>query len=152
MEEAEAGFQQEWEELEAERLRLSGWERRLGDRIQVVASCATGEQAQLERERDVQRDKMHRVIDREIAVTHWEKTATQKEAKVELKKQFARHTINAAKTMAKMIDDERASSSNERWPSRRGRPASPPGPGTSRSGRPRWRDSWQSSALGSSGL
>jgi hypothetical protein len=76
MEEAEARFRQEWEELEAESLRLSDWERHLGDRIQVVASCAAEEQAQLERECDVQQDKMHRVVDREIAVTHWEKEAT----------------------------------------------------------------------------
>jgi hypothetical protein len=73
MEEADAGFRQEWEELEAERHRLSDWERRLGDRIQVVASRAAEERAQLERERNVQRGKIRRVIDREIAVTRWEK-------------------------------------------------------------------------------
>jgi hypothetical protein len=33
MEEAEAGFQREWEKLEAEHLRLSDWEHHLGDRI-----------------------------------------------------------------------------------------------------------------------
>jgi hypothetical protein len=76
MEEAEAGFRREWEKLGVEHLRLSDWERHLGDRIQVVASCAAEEQAQLERECDVQQDKMHRVVDREIAVTHWEKEAT----------------------------------------------------------------------------
>jgi hypothetical protein len=45
MEEVEAGFRLEWEELEAERLWLSDWERHLEDRIQVVASRATEEQA-----------------------------------------------------------------------------------------------------------
>jgi hypothetical protein len=45
MEEAEAGFQQEWEQLEVERDRLFDWERCLGDRIQVVASRATEERA-----------------------------------------------------------------------------------------------------------
>jgi hypothetical protein len=69
MEEAEAGFRREWERLEVERLRLSDWEHRLGDRIQVVASHAAEEWAQLEREREVQRKKMRRVIDREKAVT-----------------------------------------------------------------------------------
>jgi hypothetical protein len=44
-EEMEEGFWQEWEELEAERLRLSDWEHRLRDRIQVVASRAAEEQA-----------------------------------------------------------------------------------------------------------
>jgi hypothetical protein len=53
MEEAEAGFWREWEKLEAERLRLSDLERRLWDRIQVVASRTTEERAQLVREREV---------------------------------------------------------------------------------------------------
>jgi hypothetical protein len=100
-------FQQESEEVEAERLRLSDWEHRLGDSIQVVASRTAKERAQLERERDVQREKMRRVIDQEMAVAHREKAATRKEAEVELKEQSARHTIDAAKSMAKMIDDER---------------------------------------------
>jgi hypothetical protein len=47
MEEAEAGFQREWEKLEAECLRLSNWERHLGNRIQVVTSRAAEERAQL---------------------------------------------------------------------------------------------------------
>jgi hypothetical protein len=108
MEEAEAGFRQEWEELEAERRRLSDWERRLGDRIQVVASHAAEERAQLKREREVQRKKMRRVIDREMAVARREKAATQKEAEVELEERSTHQSIDAAKTMAKMIDDERA--------------------------------------------
>jgi hypothetical protein len=36
MEEMEAGLQQEWEELEAERHRLADWEHRLGERIEAV--------------------------------------------------------------------------------------------------------------------
>jgi hypothetical protein len=51
---------------------------------------------------------MRRVINREIAVARREKTATQKEAEVELKERSTRRSIDAAKTMAKMIDDERA--------------------------------------------
>jgi hypothetical protein len=47
-EEMEEGFWQEWEESEAERLRLSDWEPRLRDCIQVVASRAAEERAQLE--------------------------------------------------------------------------------------------------------
>jgi hypothetical protein len=107
MEEAEAGFRQEWEELEAERQEFSDWERHLGGRIQVVTSCTIVERAQLEWERDVQRKKMHRVIDREMAVARREKAATQKEAEVELKEWTARHTIDGAKAAAKMIDGER---------------------------------------------
>jgi hypothetical protein len=45
----------------------------------VVASCTTEEQAQLEREREVQREKMRRVIDREMAVATLEKAVTRKE-------------------------------------------------------------------------
>jgi hypothetical protein len=74
MEEAEAGFRREWEKLGVEHLRLSDWERHLGDRIQVVASRAAEERAQLEREREVQREKMRRVINREIAVVVAEPT------------------------------------------------------------------------------
>jgi hypothetical protein len=48
MEEAEAGFRWEWEKLEVERLRLSNWERQLGNRIQVVSSHATEERAKFE--------------------------------------------------------------------------------------------------------
>jgi hypothetical protein len=45
MEKVEAGFRREWEKLEAEHLRLSDWERRLGDCIQVVASRTAMERA-----------------------------------------------------------------------------------------------------------
>jgi hypothetical protein len=108
MEEAEVGFRRECEKLEAERLRLSDWERCLGDRIQVVASRAVKEWAQLEREREVQREKMRRVIDREIAVISREQAAIRKEMEVELKERSARHTIDTAKAMAKAIDDKQA--------------------------------------------
>jgi hypothetical protein len=74
----------------------------------VVASRATEERAQLEREREVQRKKMRRVIDREMAVATREKAVTRKEMEVELKELSAHHTIDTAKVMAKMIDDERA--------------------------------------------
>jgi hypothetical protein len=108
MEEAEVGFRREWEKLEAERLRLSNWERQLGNRIQVVSSRAAEERARLEQEREVLREKMGRVIDREISVISREKAVARKEKEVELKERAARHTINTAKAMAKMIDDEQA--------------------------------------------
>jgi hypothetical protein len=83
MEEAEAGFRREWEMREAEHLWLSDWERRLGDHIQVVASRTTEERAQLEQEREIQREKMRKVIDREIAVVSREKAVALKEMEVE---------------------------------------------------------------------
>jgi hypothetical protein len=39
--------------VEAEGLRLSNWEHRLGERIETVTSRYAEEQAQLEREHDV---------------------------------------------------------------------------------------------------
>jgi hypothetical protein len=66
-----------------------------------VASHAAEEPAQLERERDVQRKKMRRVINREMAVA-W------KEKEVDLKERTAHHKIDGAKATAKMIDNKRA--------------------------------------------
>jgi oligoendopeptidase F len=74
----------------------------------VVSSRATEERAWLEREREVIREKMGRVIDLEIAVISRDKVAAWKEKEVELKERAARHTINTAKAMAKTIDDEQA--------------------------------------------
>jgi hypothetical protein len=54
------------------------------------------------------REKMGRVIDEEIAVVSREKAVARKEKEVELKERSARHTIDAAKAMAKTIDDEQA--------------------------------------------
>jgi hypothetical protein len=71
-----------------------------------VTSRAAEERAQLERERDVQREKMRRVIDREMTVARREKVVTQKEVEVELKERTARLTIDGAKEATKMIDDE----------------------------------------------
>jgi hypothetical protein len=72
----------------------------------VVASRAAKEWAQLEREREVQREKMRRVIDREMAVAIGEKAMTRKEAEVEFKERSARLTIDTSKATAKTIDDE----------------------------------------------
>jgi hypothetical protein len=74
----------------------------------VVASRIAEEQARLKREREVIREKMGRVVDREIAVVSREKAAARKEKEVELKERAARHTIDTAKAMAKMIDDKQA--------------------------------------------
>jgi hypothetical protein len=74
----------------------------------VVASRAIEEWAQLERECDVQREKLRRVIDQEMAVAWREKAAILKDLEVEQKERAARHTIDNAKAVAKMIDEERA--------------------------------------------
>jgi DNA repair ATPase RecN len=80
LEELEAGIHQEWEELEAERLRLSNWERRLGDRIKTVIARYAGERAELVQEcRDLQ-EQLQKSLDREEAATQWERVAVQWEA------------------------------------------------------------------------
>jgi hypothetical protein len=107
MEEVEAGFWREWKKLEVERLWLFDWERCLGDRIQVVASSAGEERAQLTQKREALHEKVHRTFDREVAVASREKAAARKE-EVELKERAAHHTIDTSKAMAKTIDDEQA--------------------------------------------
>jgi hypothetical protein len=68
MEEAEAGFRQEWQKLEVENLRLSDWERQLGNRIQMVSSRTATERAKLEQEREALHEKICRTFDREVTV------------------------------------------------------------------------------------
>jgi hypothetical protein len=80
----------------------------LRDRIQEVASRAAEERAQLELERDVQREKMSRAVDREMAVARREKAVILKDLEVEQKERAAHHTIDRAKAAVKMIDEERA--------------------------------------------
>jgi hypothetical protein len=108
MEEAEAGFRWEWEKLEAECLRLSDWEHHLGNSVQVVASRAAEERAQLEHEHEALHEKIHRTFDREVTVASRERAVALKEKEVELKEWSAHHTIDTAKAMAKTIDDEQA--------------------------------------------
>jgi hypothetical protein len=108
MEEAEAGFRREWEKLEVEHLRISDWERQLGNRIQVVSSHAAEEWAKFEQEREALNEKMRRIFDREVSVVSRERAVAQKEKVVELKERTARHTINTTKAMVKTIDDEQA--------------------------------------------
>jgi hypothetical protein len=108
MEEAEAGFQREWEKLEVEHLRLSDWERQLGNCIQVVSSRTTEERAKLEQECKALHEKIRRTFDWEVTVASRERAVARKEKEVELKEQTARHTIDTVKAMAKTIDDEQA--------------------------------------------
>jgi hypothetical protein len=46
-EELETGIRREWERMESEHLRLSDWERRLGDRIMTISARYAGERAEL---------------------------------------------------------------------------------------------------------
>jgi hypothetical protein len=105
-EEMEEGFRQEWEELETECLRLSDWEHGLRDCYGGLP--AAKERAQLKQEHDVQREKLRRVIDREMVVARREKAAILKDLEVEQKERAAQHTIDTAKVAAKMIDEEQA--------------------------------------------
>jgi hypothetical protein len=61
--ELEAGIRREWERLEAERLRLSDWERRLGDRIKTVSARYTEERAELALERELLQEQLQKALD-----------------------------------------------------------------------------------------
>jgi hypothetical protein len=74
----------------------------------VVSSRAAEERVKFEQEREALREKMGRIFDQEVSVVSWERAVARKEKEVELKERTARHTINTAKAMAKMIDDEQA--------------------------------------------
>jgi len=108
MEEAEAAFRREWEKLEAERQRLSDWDRHLKNHIQQASSRAADEQAKFEKEREAHHVKVSRIFDREVTVVLREKAVAQKEKEVDQKERSARDTMNTAKAMAKLIDDEQA--------------------------------------------
>jgi hypothetical protein len=53
-----AGIRQEWERLEAEHLRLSDWERHLGDRIKTISARYAGERAELALEPELLQEQL----------------------------------------------------------------------------------------------
>jgi chromosome segregation ATPase len=115
MEEAEMGFHREWERLEAERLRLSDWERRLGDRIKTITSRHVEERAQLKQEHDDLQEQLQRVLEREAAAARREKAAARREKVViewelvmEERTKAALDLTNHAKAALKLIEEQRA--------------------------------------------
>ncbi|XP_025825181.1 uncharacterized protein LOC112900543 [Panicum hallii] len=80
-EELEAGIRREWEKLEAERLRLSDWENRLGDCIKSVTTRYADERAKFM--------QGHELLQEQLAATWREKHATERELAAELKVQVA---------------------------------------------------------------
>jgi hypothetical protein len=78
--ELEAGIRREWEKLEAERLRLSDWEHRIGDRTKSVTARYADERAKLVLERELLEEQLQRARDREAATVQWERAATGREA------------------------------------------------------------------------
>jgi hypothetical protein len=95
-EELEAGIRREWEKLEAEHLRLSDWEHRLGDRIKSVTARYADERAKLVQGRELLQEQLQQALDREAAAaqreraaTRREKHATERELAAELKVQAA---------------------------------------------------------------
>jgi hypothetical protein len=79
LEELEAGIHQEWEELEAEHLRLSSWECRLGDRIKTVSTRYAGEHAELTLERELLQEQLQKALDQEAAAAQQERAAARRE-------------------------------------------------------------------------
>jgi hypothetical protein len=103
------------EELEVERLRLSDWEHRLGDRIEMVTSRYAEEQAQLDRERDDLQEQPHRTLEREAAVARREKAAVQREKvaierklMMEERSKAAHDMVEHTKAVLKLIEEQRA--------------------------------------------
>jgi hypothetical protein len=99
----EAGFRREWEKLEAERLRLSDWERRLGDRIKTVSARYAGECVQLVQERDDLQEQLQKVLEREAAAAQWERAAVQREVKAIEWELAAEKKMSAAEGRTKIV-------------------------------------------------
>jgi hypothetical protein len=78
--ELEAGIRREWEKLEAEHLRLSDWEHRLGDRIKSVSARYADERAKLVLERELLQEQLQQARNREAAAFQRERAATRREA------------------------------------------------------------------------
>jgi hypothetical protein len=101
-EELEAGIRREWEKLDAERFRLSDWERRLGDRIKSATARHAEERAKLVLEHELLREQLQEAHEREAAALQQEKAATRREA-VALAQQIA-----AEEKMVTTIEKEQA--------------------------------------------
>jgi hypothetical protein len=78
-EELEAGIRREWERLEAERLRLSDWEDRLGDRIKTVSTRYARKRAELVLGRELLQEQLQQALDREVAAAQRERAAVRRE-------------------------------------------------------------------------
>jgi hypothetical protein len=95
-EELEAGIRREWERLEAERLRLSDWECRLGDRIKTVSARYAGERAELVLELEILQEQLQKALDQEAAVAQWERPAAWRERHATERELMAEMRVNAA--------------------------------------------------------
>jgi hypothetical protein len=112
LDEVESGFRREWEKLEVERLRLSDWERRLGDRMKTVSSCHAKERAQLKQEHDDLQEQLQKVLEREAAAAQreraavrWEAMVIERELAMEERSRVALELTNHAKAALKLIEE-----------------------------------------------
>ncbi|XP_025791873.1 MAP7 domain-containing protein 1-like [Panicum hallii] len=122
LEELEAGIHQEWEELDAECLRLSNWERRLGDHIKIVSARYAGECAELVQEREDLQEQLQKSLDREAAAAQreraavrWETQAIEREPVAEMRMSTAEERTktaleltNQAKVVMGLIKEQEA--------------------------------------------
>ena len=76
-------FQWEWMLLEAERERLSDWQRYLESRTQTEASRHAHDRAMLDQDRESYKKDLKKVFDREVAVNAREKSAAWREQRIE---------------------------------------------------------------------
>jgi hypothetical protein len=95
-EELEAGIRREWERLDAERLQLSDWEHRLGDRIKTVSARYAGERAELVLERELLQEHLQKALDREAVAAQRERAAARREKHATERELLAEMWVNAA--------------------------------------------------------
>jgi hypothetical protein len=100
LQELEAGMRQEWEKLEAEDLRLSDWEHRLGDRIKSTTARHANERAKLLLERELLQEQLQEARDREAAACQREVEALKRHIAAEERMRAAADRERTARELA----------------------------------------------------
>jgi hypothetical protein len=103
LQELEAGMRREWEKLEAEDLRLSDWEHRLGDRIKSVSARYARERAELVLEREVLQEQLQDVRVREAAAVRREAEALRRQIAAEERMQAAADTEHITRELSDQV-------------------------------------------------
>jgi hypothetical protein len=104
--ELEEGFRRAWEKLEAERLRLTDWEDRLGERIAAESSHHAAERARLEREREALGVDILKAAERERKVAQREAQVLQKQIQAEEKAKAAKAIADQAKKVVEEVAEK----------------------------------------------
>jgi chromosome segregation ATPase len=103
LQELEAGMRREWEKLEAEDLRLSDWEHRLGDRMKSVSARYARERTELVLEREILQKQLQDVRVREAAAVRREAEALRRQIAAEERMQAAADREHIARELADQV-------------------------------------------------